>query len=88
MTPEEKQMALTKIEELEQGGGAWQRRQARRLRKILEQNAGEFWPEYFDIINQPSVEAAVLIRSGAVTEATTLAELWSGKFDAKGGDEK
>ena len=74
MITEDKQMALAKIAELE-NGGAWQRRVARRLRKTLENNPSEFWPSYLDTINQPSVEIAVLMRSGTVTETTTFADL-------------
>jgi hypothetical protein len=74
MDQKDKQMAFAKIAELEQGG-AWRQRQGRRLRKILEKNPQEFWPTYFDAVNQPDPEAAALMRSGTVTERTTFAEL-------------
>lgn len=74
MTKEDKEIALAKIAELEKGG-VWQRRAARRLRKILKNNPGEFWPTYLETINQPSVESAVMMRSGQVTAESTFADM-------------
>jgi hypothetical protein len=74
MITEEKEMALAKIAELE-NGGAWQRRQARRLRRILEENPQEFWDSYFSVVNPPSPETAALVRSGTINEDSTFADM-------------
>jgi hypothetical protein len=84
MSNEDKEQALTAIADFERGGGVWRQRQARRLRKLLKKQPDKFWPDYFDVINQPSAEASALIRSRVVDETTTFDQLH--KILSKGAD--
>jgi hypothetical protein len=75
MDQQEKEQALAAIADFERGGGVWRQGQARRLRKLLKKQPDKFWPEYFDTINRPDVEASVLVRTGAVNEQTTFGQM-------------
>ena len=76
MTREDRTKALTAIEQFEKsGGGAWRRRTANRLRRTLEKRPEEFWDCYLSVMNPPSEDTVVLIKSGKVTPETTFDQL-------------
>lgn len=54
---------------------AFYRRIKNRLRRLALRDPREFWIQYLDFRCQPSPEVAALVRSGAVNEQTTFAEL-------------
>lgn len=93
MTPQGRNVALGALEKWESAGaGAYRRRTAKRLRRLLEREPDQFWQSFLEVTDYESnplrVEVDALLRTGRVTPSTTFSELQalSGSNPARGGD--
>jgi hypothetical protein len=73
MTSEQVKHALALVDAFD-NGGAWRKRVARRLRRILRDSPQDFYAAYFEAIHQPDPLLAALWRAGRITPETTLDE--------------